>query len=101
MSDENKEFDLEQALEILNAIGKIAGFAIDICNKVSRAYGIIEKDAFIKYGGKEGRLVWDYLLVNELTFEEAETGIQQSFGKGMDNEKTEKMFNLMVEKFGI
>ena len=64
-------------------------------------YGIIHKQAFIKYLGKEGRLVWDYILVNELTFEDSKTGKQHSLGVCISDKKTEEIFNQLVNQYGI
>lgn len=86
--------DWKTVVTALDAVGKIAGATKD-------KYGIIHKQAFIKYHGKEGRLVWDYLLVNELTFEDSETGEQFSLGKSLSDKKTEEMFNELVKHYGI
>ena len=44
--------------------------------------------------------MWDYILVNELTFEDAETGEQYSLGISVSDKKTETIFNELVEKYG-
>ena len=85
--------DMETILSALDAIG---GFV----KSTKGEYGFIERQAFIKYRGKEGRLVWDYILLNELTFEDSETGEQYSLGKSASDKKTEKIFNELVEKYG-
>lgn len=86
--------DAATVFEALDNIGKIAGALKD-------KYGIIHKQAFIKYKGKEGRLVWDYIILNELTFEDQETGEQHSLGMSASDKKTEEIFNALVEKYGI
>lgn len=89
-----KNMDLNTVLSALDAIGKIAGAVKD-------KYGIIQKHAFIRYKGKEGRLVWDYIIFNELTFEDSETGEQHSLGLSISDKKTEEIFNELVSRYGI
>lgn len=85
--------DVVHVIQILDEIGKIA-------NAVKDNYGIVHKQAFINYRGKKGRLVWDYILVNELTFEDSETGEKYSLGMSASDKKTEEIFNEIVERFG-
>ncbi|MBR5515293.1 MAG: hypothetical protein IKU52_03730 [Clostridia bacterium] len=66
-----------------------------------RDYGIVHKSAVIKYNGIEGWLIWDYLLVNELTFEEKESGKKHSLKVTVSDKKMEACFNELVEKYGI
>ena len=89
--------DITAVLKILDAICS----AGELVEKAEGKYGIIEKQAFIKYRGREGRLVWDYLLMNELTFEDSETGKQYSFGLSASDKKTEAIFNELVKRYGI
>ncbi|MBE6911095.1 MAG: hypothetical protein E7473_01080 [Ruminococcaceae bacterium] len=63
-------------------------------------YGFIHKTASINFKGKKGRLVWDYILWNELTFEDLETGLKYSLGQSASDKKTEQMFNQLVELYG-
>lgn len=86
--------DIKVVLGVLDQIGKIAA-------SQKGKYGIIHKQAFINYRGRKGRLVWDYILINELTFEDSETGEQYSLGKSLSDKKTEEMFDQLVEQFGI
>ena len=88
-------------LGALDKIATVAGIAKDVNDAVKDKYGIIEKQASIKYKGKEGRLVWDYILVNELTFEENDTGIMLSLGFSPSDEKIEEAFNFLVKNYGI
>jgi len=75
--------------------------AIQLVGTLKDKYGIIHKQAFIKYKGHEGRLVWDYILLNELTFEDFETGERYSLGFSGTDKNTEKLFDELVEKFGV
>jgi hypothetical protein len=82
---------------LANLVGGLAEFSGEMKGK----YGIIHKQAFIRYRGKEGRLVWDYILLNELTFEDAETGEQFSLGVSTSDKKTGEIFNDLVSRCGI
>lgn len=66
-----------------------------------KKYGIIHKKAPVKYNGIEGNLVWDFILFNELTFEEKETGEKHSIKISASDKETEEIFNSFVEKYGI
>ena len=86
--------DITSALAALDLISQTA-------KAISKDYGFIHKQAFIKYRGKEGRLVWDFILLNELTFEDSTTGEQYSLGISASDKKTEALFNELVSRFGI
>ena len=100
MSDK-KELDLDSVLKILDAIADVVGAVAEIGVSLKDKYGFIHKQAFINYHGKEGRLVWDYLLVNELTFEDRETGAQYSLGISASDKKTEEFFDDLVKQYVI
>ena len=92
-----KDMDLNSVLKILSAIVEIGHAAAELKSK----YGIIHKHAFIHYQGMDGRLVWDYILLNELTFEDSATGKQYSLGLSASDKKTEEIFNELVKRYGI
>ena len=95
------DIDIDKVIKVLESIAKIAG-AVDAVNESTKdKYGIIRKRAPIKYLGKEGYLVWDHLLLNELTFEDSETGKQYSLGLSPFAEKIEEIFDEMVKRYGI
>lgn len=54
----------------------------------------------INYKGNRGYLVWDFLMYNELMFEEYETGCQVSLASRYDDKKMERVFNEIVERYG-
>ena len=87
---------LAEVLEILDKVVKIG----EVGSPLKGMYGIIHKQAFINYRGKPGRLVWDYILLNELTFEDSETGEKYSLGMSASDEKIEGIFNDLVERYG-
>lgn len=88
-----ENIDINKVLDILSSVGHII-------ESTKNSYGIIHKQAFINYHGRNGRLVWDYILLNELTFEDAETGNQYSLGLSASDKKTEEIFNEIVRRFG-
>lgn len=86
-----------QVLEILDLIASAANGL----KNLNREYAFIHKQGFIKYKGRKGRLVWDYLVFNELTFEDEETGEQISLGLSASDSTTEAIFNELIEKYGV
>lgn len=52
----------------------------------------------LKVGNVEGRLVWDYLVWNELTFEEKETGKKTSIYNGISDKETKRRFDAFMER---
>ena len=99
---------LESIIKALSAIQQLSTAAIDAKNSLDDlgittkgGYGFIHKEAFINYRGMSGRLVWDYILLNELTFEDSATGNQYRLGLSHSDKTTEKFFNDLVERYGV
>ncbi|MBR4733654.1 MAG: hypothetical protein IK081_12890 [Lachnospiraceae bacterium] len=65
-----------------------------------RPYAVVCRRDLINYKGNRGYLVWDFLMYNELTFEEYETGCQVSLASRYDDKKMERVFNGIVERYG-
>ena len=63
-------------------------------------YMIVEDSAFVCVGGKKGRIVWDYLVYNELTFE-TDDGVKYQLYTGFSDKETKKRFDAFVSKYGI
>ena len=61
---------------------------------------IVHDSAFACIDGKKGRIVWDYLLYNELTFE-TEDGEKYSMYSGHNDEETRAKFDCLISKYGI
>ena len=76
----------------------VVGMVAELRNK---PYGIIKCREKIKYGNKIGDLVWDYLIFNEITFEDDDTHQKVSFGVKWNDKETEMRFNELVKKYGI
>lgn len=66
----------------------------------NRPYGIVHESHEVSIGGKDGLLVWDYIIWNELTFEEFDTGRKRSLFNSISDTETKTRFELLVEKYG-
>lgn len=64
-----------------------------------KGFGIIKKTCKVVKNGEAGTLIWDYLVVNEITFLNEHTQKTESLYKGWDDDKTEKEFNRLVKEF--
>ena len=64
-----------------------------------QGFGIIKKACDIVKDGNEGKLVWDYLVVNELTFVPSNGKKSESLYKGWNDEKTEKEFERLLKLY--
>lgn len=99
----SKEIDLINiALKVLDkeTIEKLAAAAKDIEKGVKSTYGFIHKRTTAEVNGKTGFLIWDYILYNEISFQDEEGNIISFFHSASD-EKTEAEWNNLVEKYGI
>ena len=66
---------------------------------LSKVYGIIHKRTTAEINGKKGFLIWDYILANEITFQD-EDGEIKSFFISFSDAETEKEWNKLVAKYG-
>lgn len=83
----------------MNIVGNLAGEVLlsavgQIMDK--KPYGIVQKRHPITYNGQNGYLVWDYIIWNELTFENADTHEKMSLFNSISDQETEKKFNEFV-----
>ncbi len=84
---------------ILGVLGEItAGITGEILDK--KPYGIVHKRHPITYNGQNGYLVWDYIIWNELTFENANTHEKMSLFNSISDSETEEKFNEYVRLYG-
>lgn len=91
--------EAQAVLAAIEALGEIFGDTIDP-KVVTRAHGIIHKRAPAEINGKKGFLVWDYIIWNEITFDD-ENGNIISFFNSIHDDKTEVMWDQLVSKYGI
>lgn len=69
--------------------------------KEEKPFGFIEKTAPINFNGKNGLLVWDYVVWNELTFVDSETKTKTSLYTNISDKATKEQFDELVEKYGV
>ena len=67
----------------------------------SRTYGTIYKATPASMSNNKGYLIWDFLIYNELTFLNAETGKILSLYHSVLDEKMEIMYYEFAEKYGL
>ncbi|MDD3021250.1 MAG: hypothetical protein PHX61_09805 [Alphaproteobacteria bacterium] len=68
--------------------------------KTEKPFGIVRDTSEIRYMGKTGLLVWDYIVWNELTFVDAETKTKQSLFTSIHDDETKQKFDALVHKYG-
>ena len=76
--------------------GHIAGDLFDI---LKRMHGIIHKRTTAEINGVKGFLVWDYIIWNEITFDDMEGNIISLFSSISDRD-TQKVWEELSEKYG-
>ena len=89
--------DAAVVLEIIKAVIPTAKIAI---REASKLHGFIHKTEEAEIGGIRGRLVWDYIVYNEITFDDAEGNIVSLF-TSMSNDKTKAEWDRLVKIYGI
>ncbi len=62
-------------------------------------YCAVHRSEPIVINGEPGFLVWDYLLINEITFESSRTGKKRSLFKSASDSETESKFNEYLRKY--
>lgn len=84
------------AVEILAIIQQI----IPTAQMLTRVHGIIHRRAPAEINGIRGYLVWDFIVLNEITFDDADGNII-SFFTSISDTKTEAEWNRLVSKYGV
>ena len=86
----------EKAMAVLAIIQQL----IPEAKKISKAHGFVHKRAEAEINGIRGFLVWDFIVYNEITFDDAEGNIM-SFFTATSDDKTEVEWNRLVRKYGV
>ena len=94
--DDVKMKGILSVLDFLNNAGVVVNEVIE-----NKPYGIVHDSAFVEINGVKGRIVWDYIIFNELTFEESETEKKLSLFTSANDEETRTKFEEYVKKYGI
>lgn len=85
----------------INAILELLKEVISEVVKLRKGpYGIIHKGEPVMINGVSGFLIWDYIIWNEITFEDRD-GNQYSLFNSISDNATEKRWNELVERFGV
>ena len=88
--------DGEKAMAVLAIIQQL----IPEAKKISKAHGFVHKRTEAEINGIRGFLVWDFIVYNEITFDDAEGNIM-SFFTSTSDDKTEVEWNRLVRKYGV
>ena len=88
--------DGEKAMAVLAIIQQL----IPEAKKISKAHGFVHKRAEAEINGIRGFLVWDFIVYNEITFDDSEGNIM-SFFTSTSDDKTEVEWNRLVRKYGV
>lgn len=88
--------DGEKAMAVLAIIQQL----IPEAKKISKAHGFVHKRAEAEINGIRGFLVWDFIVYNEITFDDAEGNIM-SFFTSTSDDKTEVEWSRLVRKYGV
>lgn len=87
---------MEKSEAALDAIREL----IPVVEKISRLHGFIHKRKPARINGVEGFLVWDYIVWNEITFDDM-NGNMYSFFSSMSDKKTKKKWKKLVKEYGV
>lgn len=88
--------DGEKAMAVLAIIQQL----IPEAKKISKAHGFVHKRAEAEINGIRGFLVWDFIVYNEITFDDTEGNIM-SFFTSTSDDKTEVEWSRLVRKYGV
>ena len=86
----------EKAMAVLAIIQQL----IPEAKKISKTHGFVHKRAEAEINGIRGFLVWDFIVYNEITFDDA-VGNIMSFFTSMSDDETEAEWNRLVKKYGV
>lgn len=85
----------------LIALFRDAGLAAKAIHGLGAIPGFVHKRRPAEILGVKGWLVWDYIIYNEIFFEDAEQKISVTFFQSISDAKTEEEWNELVERYGI
>jgi len=73
--------------------------AIQVSMPLAKIHGKIHKRVDAEINGVKGFLVWDFIIYNEIFFEDM-NGHMFSFFSSMSDEKTQSEWDELVKKYG-
>lgn len=87
---------IKNALNVLAIVQQV----MPVAKLVSKNHGIVHKRAEAEINGIRGFLVWDFVVWNEITFDDMEGHIM-SFFNSISDDETEAEWNQLVKKYGV
>lgn len=88
--------DIEKGMAALEIIQQL----IPAAKKIAKMHGLIHKRVEAEINGIHGFLVWDFVIYNEITFDDIEGNIISFFTSTSDDE-TEAEWSQLVKKYGV
>ena len=85
--------------EIMATLAKLSE-VISSVEIITNIPGIVHKRKRVTINGVDGFLVWDYLLYNEISFEDM-NGNWYSFYTSFSDKKTKKKWKKLKKEYGI
>ena len=92
--------DMEKGMAVLKIIQEVIPVAQLVFREASKLHGFIHKTAEAEIGDIRGRLVWDYIVYNEITFDDAEGNIISLF-TSISDKATKAEWSRLVDEYGI
>lgn len=105
---ERNETNVKLAAEVIQEADTALGVmlkAADVSNYINRIkrmygpYGFVHRQDFIQVNGKNAKIVWDYILWNELTIEifvPGDVSIKYSIAEKTSDKETERLYNKIL-----
>ena len=85
--------------ELLSALHDILDISAEVRDAIKeQPYGAIERRELLEFQGKQYWLVWDYIIYNEITLEEVDTGKQIKMWTGFSDKKCEEEYNKILSR---
>lgn len=73
--------------------------AIPLAKEVTKMYGVVHRRTTAEINGVKGFLIWDFMVYNEITFQDMNGNIYSCFNSFSDI-KTEEEWDRLVNKYG-
>lgn len=97
---EENGFDAENLMTIIKIATGALPLIFTVTEKLSKQHGLIHDSVPACFGGEKGRLVWDYILYNEITFD-SDKGKIFSLFTSVSDEETQKRWDVLVQQYGM
>ncbi len=91
---------MEKLIDILAFLTKNPELTDSLIKKVKRTFGAVHKATPAVMNGNTGFLIWDYIVFNEITFLNDQTGTITSLFTSFSDEETDNRFDEFKSKYG-